>query len=82
MHHLVTLPVEVGEWSAGEVLEEQALKDWKLAGSRKSRKEVIKAGSRVWCPWDRQGEEAVLADPPTQHLLCDSHPHHYDLSQT
>ena len=84
------MPVEVAEWSAEEAPEDLRLRKrqagrrgggWDPAGSWKRREKLAEVGSRGWGPWGRQGEQAVLADPPTPQLLCGSNPHHDDPSQ-
>lgn len=88
-HCVVILPVEVGEWSVGEALEELEMRKrqagrrgagWEPAGSWKHGQELTKARSRGWGPWGRQGEQAVLADPPTPQPLRNSSPCHNDPS--
>lgn len=90
MYRLLILPVEVGEQSAGKASEELGLRKrlagrsgagWEPAGSWRCRGELAEAGSRGWGPWGRQGEQAVLADPPTPRWLCDSNPQHDAPSQ-
>lgn len=73
MHHLVTLPVEVDERSAGKDFQELVLRrrtagrrgaGWEPVSSWKWRGELAEVGSRSWLPGAGRGNRLCLQKHP------------------